>query len=545
MNQQAVSKVRTKKTRTRERQAGRGREHRRSIENHPWIGFLIVVVLWAACVAALSVDTFLDERRPAPLLLSIAGDAVFLFLGLIATGIFLRLVRPRILGRNMNILLLATVALLSVLVAKATYYITAGTTLIPAETARFLLPLVMAPLFLTILVDAVVAVAVGSWVALVIGAIADHDFAITVTGLLMCPLTAQLAWRVRGRSKVVRTGLIVGLCQAAGVFGAMALAGEPAAAVTILHRAGACILSGFVASLFVLLILPAFEAAFGITTDISLLELSDLGHPLLQRLAMEAPGTYHHSLVVANLAQAAADAIGANALLARVAAYFHDIGKLTKPSFFAENIQMQQNPHDHLPPSMSTLVITAHVKEGLSLALLHKLPAVVRAVISEHHVTSIMKYFHEKARAQLEEDEQESGGAAPSSAARQLDDTAFRYNGPIPSSRESAIICLADGIEAASRTLEKPTPGHIESLVEDLTRARLEDGQLDNSGLTLSDLAAIKRSFIFTLTNMLHARIPYPKDEDRDKQPPRGPKSQPAGARKAGPAADEKSGSDA
>jgi len=446
------------------------------------------------------------------------------------------------LGRNMNLLLLATVALLSVLVAKATYYITAGTTLIPAETARFLLPLVMAPLFLTVLVDTVVAVAVGAWVALVIGTIADHNFAIAVTGLLMCPLTAQLAWRVRSRSKVVRTGLIVGLCQATGVFGAMALAGETATALTILHQAGACILSGFVSALFVLLILPAFEAAFGITTDISLLELSDLGHPLLQRLAMEAPGTYHHSLVVANLAQAAADAIGANPLLTRVAAYFHDIGKLTKPSFFAENIQMQQNPHDRLPPSMSTLVITAHVKEGLSLAMLHKLPAVVRAVISEHHGTSIMRYFHEKARVQLEEEGQENGGGPQPNAARQLDDTAFRYNGPIPASRESAIICLADGIEAASRTLEKPTPGHIENLVEDITRARLEDGQLDNSGLTLSDLAAIKRSFIFTLTNMLHARIPYPKDEDRDKQPPKGPKGQPAGARDAGTAPDAKGG---
>lgn len=175
-------------------------------------------------------------------------------------------------------------------------------------------------------------------------------------------------------------------------------------ALTVFHMAGACILGSVISALIALMILPLFETAFDVSSDITLLELSDLGHPLLQRLALEAPGTYHHSLIVANLAQAAADEIGANSLLARVASYFHDIGKIIKPNFFAENIQMQPNPHDNIPPSMSTLVISAHVKEGLSLAMLHKLPSSISKVICEHHGTSVMSFFHHKAQAQQELD---------------------------------------------------------------------------------------------------------------------------------------------
>ncbi|HAS83835.1 MAG TPA: hypothetical protein DCS43_14470, partial [Verrucomicrobia bacterium] len=214
--------------------------------------------------------------------------------------------------------------------------------------------------------------------------------------------------------------------------------------------------------------------------------------------------------VVANIAQAAAEAIGANSLEARVASYFHDIGKLTKPNFFAENIHLQENPHDNLAPSMSTLIITSHVKEGLSLAMLHKLPEPVRRSIREHHGTSMLQYFHHKAMIQLE---LEMGMAGNPS---RFDDHNFRYPGPRPSTRVSAIVCLADSVEAASRSLEKPTPGHIENLVNDIVCKRLNDGQLDDCELSLMDLSKIRKAFIFTMTTMLHGRIAYPKDEPTD-----------------------------
>jgi hypothetical protein len=268
--------------------------------------------------------------------------------------------------------------------------------------------------------------------------------------------------------------------------------------------------------MIVMLLIPMMEPVFGITTDVSLLELSDMGHPLLQRLAMEAPGTYHHSLIVANLAQAAATEIGANPLLARVSSYFHDIGKLTKPEFFAENIRIRENPHDDLPPSMSTLIITSHVKEGVSLAMLHKLPETVIRVIREHHGTGLISYFHHKAKKQLEfelEKGEETGGQTP------INDSDFRYQGPKPSTPESVIVCLADAVEAASRTMQKVTPASIEGLVDDIITYRFEDNQLSDADLRLSDLTKIKRSFVFSLTNMLHGRVPYPTDEDRDKQP--------------------------
>ncbi|MFN2168990.1 MAG: HDIG domain-containing metalloprotein, partial [Anaerolineae bacterium] len=301
------------------------------------------------------------------------------------------------------------------------------------------------------------------------------------------------------------------------------LSGRGSEVMLVLDQAGACLLSGFLSALIVLLVVPLFESLFDVTTNLSLLDLSDLSHPLLQRLAMEAPGTYHHSLVVANLAQGAAEDIGANSLLARVCAYFHDVGKLTKPDFFSENIQRRTNPHDDLPPSMSTLVITSHVKEGVTLAMMHKLPSPVKAVIREHHGTSLVSCFHHKAK---QSEEAASGG-------RRIDEGAFRYPGPRPSFKESAIIALADGAEAASRSLEKPTPNHIEQVVTGIFNKRIVDGQLDDSGLTLNELDRIKRSFVFTLTNMLHGRVPYPQDEDDSQQQAKAVAGGPPDARTA------------
>jgi putative nucleotidyltransferase with HDIG domain len=255
--------------------------------------------------------------------------------------------------------------------------------------------------------------------------------------------------------------------------------------------------NAFVSVSIAFLLLPPVEHLFGLTSDITLLELSDLNRPLLKRLQLEASGTYHHSMVVGSLAEAAAEAIGANSLLARVSAYYHDIGKLSKPEYYAENESAaSRSRHEKLTPSMSTLVVKSHITEGLELARRQRLPRAVRDAIPEHHGTMVMAFFYHK---QLEID-----------PAAQRED--FCYPGPKPRSRETAILMLADGVEGASRALAEPTPSRIRGLVTRIIEERVQQGQLDDCALTLQDLARIREAFIPVLTAIFHVRAPYPED---------------------------------
>ncbi len=249
-------------------------------------------------------------------------------------------------------------------------------------------------------------------------------------------------------------------------------------------------------------LLPVIEPVVGVCSDLTLLELSDLNHPLLQRMALEAQGTYHHSQVVGQLAEHAARAVDANSLLTRVGALFHDIGKMQKPEYYVENQSPDLNKHDELSPSMSALVIAAHVKEGIELGRKWRLPQAVIDFIPEHHGTMVMEYFYHKAL------NSEDGSPV------KVDD--FRYPGPKPRCRETAILMLADAVEAATRSLAKPTPSRIREITKQIIDKRMLSGELDNSGLTLSDLARIRESFIPLLTGIHHARIVYPGQKDRD-----------------------------
>ena len=251
------------------------------------------------------------------------------------------------------------------------------------------------------------------------------------------------------------------------------------------------------------------------TTEISWLELSDLNHRLLRRMQLEAPGTFHHSLVVAALAEAAAETIGANAVMARACAYFHDIGKLVKPQYFIENQgEMMDNPHDQLTPTMSALVIIAHVKDGVDLALKHKLNRRIIEVIREHHGDTLVQFFHRKAQEQRKTElEKVSKGLEDPQDLPKIDEKSFRYPGPRPRSRESGIISLADPVESASRALQKPTPAKVRAMIEEIVQGRLAEGQLDQCELSLRELAAVKECFAVTLRSMMHTRIDYPKDE--------------------------------
>jgi putative nucleotidyltransferase with HDIG domain len=262
--------------------------------------------------------------------------------------------------------------------------------------------------------------------------------------------------------------------------------------------AALCLSAGFIVSGS----LPFMESLFGVVTDISLLELSDPSHPLLQELVQRAPGTYNHSIAVGTIAETAADRIGANGLLVRVGAYFHDIGKMLKPQYFVENMQTgAENRHTHLAPAMSTLIIIGHVKDGMDLAEQHNLPRVITDFIEQHHGTTLVEYFYHEA-AKLAECQPDHKSDA--------EESAFRYPGPKPQTREAGVLMLSDAVESASRTLSDPTPKRIETLVHGLTLKRLLDGQFDESSLKLSEIRAVEESLVKSLIGIYHGRIRYP-----------------------------------
>ena len=269
-----------------------------------------------------------------------------------------------------------------------------------------------------------------------------------------------------------------------------------------LRGAGWCLLAGY----FVAGSLPFIERSFGVVTDISLLEMSDVSHPLLQDLVRRAPGTYNHSIAMATIGETAADAIGANGLLLRVAAYYHDAGKMLKPHYFIENqTAADRGRHDELAPAMSTLIIIGHVRDGVDLAKRHGLPQRIIDFIEQHHGTTLVKYFYHEAGKRAREEEGHEGDA---------EESAFRYPGPKPQTREAGVMMLADAVESATRSLTDPTPARIENLVGAITMDRLLDGQFDESSLTLREIRVVERSLVKSLIGMHHGRIKYPDQKD-------------------------------
>jgi len=353
-----------------------------------------------------------------------------------------------------------------------------------------------------------------------------------IMSLACCIAVVMLASRVRKRAQLLRAGIYAGgLSLLFAIIYGQILHGSDGFSMDRWATSGwmfaVAFGVGFITALIVSGLLPMLEGAFSLTTNISWLELCDLNHPLLKQMQLDAPGTFHHSLVVASLAESAAEAIGANAALCRASAYFHDVGKLKKPEYFIENqSDGMENPHDALTPTMSALVIIAHVKDGADLALKHKLnPRIIDAIL-EHHGDSMVYYFYRKCQELKALEEDKVGkGLENAEDLPQIDDKNFRYPGPRPRSKESGILSLADAIESASRTLKKPNPIKIRGLVEDIVRARLTDGQLDDCTLTLRELSKVRDSFANTLRSMMHSRISYTKTEDGEERKTQGGKT--------------------
>lgn len=316
--------------------------------------------------------------------------------------------------------------------------------------------------------------------------------------LLEAVAAAFLIQKVKDRNALTRVGLILaGVNVLFATTLSLATLANPGLA-EVLGRGLTGALGGVITAVLAGFFLPVLENLTGTITDIRLLELSNPNLPLLRRLATEAPGTFQHSLAMANLAEAAAEAIGANPLLARVCCYYHDVGKLVRPDYFIENQKGGKNPHDHLSPWMSALVVGKHVKNGLELARQFKLPEPIREAIATHHGTKLIHYFYTRAKQQADPDLGE------------VTEEKFRYPGPKPKSKEMGIILLADAVEAAARTLSEVTPGRVQGMIQQVMKSVLEDGQLDECELTLKDLEKISAAFSWVITSAAHNRIDYP-----------------------------------
>jgi putative nucleotidyltransferase with HDIG domain len=361
-----------------------------------------------------------------------------------------------------------------------------------------IVPLLIFAMTVAIAYDEDLALLFTAQVALVVVAGLGWGLASYIT--LTSAAAAMIFWmgRIRSRSKLIYVGIWAAAVATFTQLGT-GLMDERSLDSQMLYEAGRTGVWTLLAGFLMTGLLPFIERTFGVLTDLSLLEVGDVAHPLLQELVRRAPGTYNHSINVASLAESAAEAIGARGLLVRVGAYFHDCGKMLKPAYFVEN-QGKENRHESLVPAMSTLIIVAHVKEGVELARQHNLPQPIIDLIAEHHGTTLVEYFYRRA--------EERSQADPNG--EEVDEQTYRYPGPKPTTRESAVMMLSDAVESASRTLTEPTPARIASLVHELAMKRLLDGQFDECGLTLEELGIIEQSLVKSLTAVYHGRVKYP-----------------------------------
>ncbi|NLI15589.1 MAG: HDIG domain-containing protein [candidate division Zixibacteria bacterium] len=361
----------------------------------------------------------------------------------------------------------------------------------------YLVPLAIASMLTTILFDEEIGVAMTTSLAMLVGVLSGFKLNLAFVTFIVGVVGCYSVRHVRQRHDFYRPMLYLCLTYGCSVYLIESLKLTPIA--QLWPHVALAVTNGFISPILTIGLLPLFETAFGITTDITLLELSDLNRPLLKRLALEAPGTYHHSIMIGTLAEDAAETIEANSLLARVGSYYHDIGKMLKPEYFVENQLDAGNKHEKLTPTMSAIILEAHVKEGVELAVRNGLPKSIIEFITGHHGTGVMTYFYNKAK---QEDDINAD----------IDD--FRYPGPNPRSKEVAIVMLADSVEAASRTLDDPKPARIKSLVHRIFLEKLDSGLLENSDLTLRDIVKIENSFVRVLTAFFHRRIKYPEKKE-------------------------------
>ena len=360
----------------------------------------------------------------------------------------------------------------------------------------FLIPLASIPMILTLLLNYKISLFTSLVNCILIAVAVNFEVEIILIAIMSAVLGSTILRKMQERNDILYASSYIAIINVILTFSAGFLLSN--SVIDVSKKALFTLIGGVLSAILTIGLLPLFENL--LVTTIKLLELSNPNNPLLKKLLLEAPGTYHHSILVGNLAEVAAEVVNGNPVLARVSAYYHDIGKTKRPYFFKENQIGKENPHGKISPNLSTLIITSHVKDGLELAKEYKIPKVIQDIIQQHHGTSLVKYFYITMKNNSERPED-------------VNEEDFRYPGPIPKSKEAAIIMLADGVEAAVRSINEPTKGKIEEMVNKIIKARLDEGQLDDCDLTLKEIGLIRDAFLKVLISIYHQRIEYPEDK--------------------------------
>lgn len=457
--------------------------------------------LYALCgLAVLAIILLIASSPTLPAgILPLLGICLLVNLLLGSLCLYIWTLQSKPMRRPKSLLLLASVILLTVAITRSFFFFlpSAHQALphVPASALEYSIPVALGGLLLALLFNSRLAFAGALAISILTSLLAADGFRFFLYSLVSSLAAIFALVGQKDRATLLKAGAAVGLANLYSILAWSLLSGTT-------EWLGFHLLCGLASGLFVAILslglLPLFEYLFEVATDFRLLELCNLNHPLLKEMILKAPGTYHHSVVVGTLAEAAAEAIGANALLCRVGAYYHDIGKITKPSYFVENQQNVRSRHAKLGPSLSSLVIVSHVKAGIELCRAYGLPQTVLEMIPQHHGTRLILFFYHKAKGAEESDQGE------------VQEEKFRYPGPKPQTKEAAILMLADAVEAASRALTERTPGRFQVLVAKIVNAIFADGQLRECELTFSELRLIEESFVRILSGIYHRRVEYP-----------------------------------
>lgn len=388
---------------------------------------------------------------------------------------------------NSKVILINLLTVLTVVLARISILI-----------SPYVIPFACISILLSVLIDSKTSVTIGILNVIFISFIVKFSVDLTLIAMVNAVIVPMVLKRVQQRNDILYSSLLIGAINV--VFtGAMGYF-LSTNVTSIINKAMLTGVSAIVSGILAIGILPVLENIFDVLTNIKLLELANPNHPLMRRLLLEAPGTYHHCVLVANLAEMAAESVGANPILARVASYYHDVGKLERPYYFKENQIGIVNPHDDMSPAMSSAIILSHVEDGVKLAEKYNLPEGITDVVREHHGDSLAKYFYITMRNKSENPDE-------------VNEADYRYGGPPPRSKESTIIMLADGVEASVRSINKPNKKKIEEMVNNIIKSRIDENQFVNSDLTFKDLEKIRESFLKVLSGIYHERIEYPKDK--------------------------------
>ena len=413
--------------------------------------------------------------------------SVIILLVLMIQKEYIRKELPEVFKSKKNLLLINVINIITLLIA-------IGSNMI----SSYLILILSGTMLMTILIDSRVSLVVNLTNIIFISLIVDFEPIVILISIISVILGSISLKKVQQRNDIIYATVYITIIVSALTFTTNILSSNNIKEIFI--RTAYTGVGTLISGILTLGLLPFFESIFDVVTNIKLLELSNPNQPLMKKLLMEAPGTYHHSVMVANLAESATEAIGGNPVIARVGAYYHDIGKIKRPYFFGENQMGKENPHDRITPNLSTMIILSHVKDGIEMAKEYKIPKILQDMIVQHHGTTLVKYFYYKMKNSAEDTEE-------------IKEEDFRYPGPIPDTKEAGVLMLADGVEASVRSITEPTKEKIEEMVNSIINDKLNSNQLINCDLTLKDIDIIKKCFLKSLDGIYHQRIEYPKEK--------------------------------